>query len=204
MAYYDFKKKPALTTKEGEKDVLYPSIVYSGKITSEELIQELAECSSISAGELEGALKDLLKLIGRHLGQGYQVELGDFGVFSGKITSRKVEDPKDIRSPSIHFNGVNFRPSKALKKQVSGELKRDKWRKFRHSNDTLSIEQRKLRMMKHLDEYGFINRVSYTQLTGRLKDVALKDLREFEKEGIIESKGRGNQMHFVKTKPIAE
>ena len=27
MAYYDFKKKPALTTKEGEKDVLYPSIV---------------------------------------------------------------------------------------------------------------------------------------------------------------------------------
>lgn len=26
MAYYDFKKKPALTTKEGEKDVLYPAL----------------------------------------------------------------------------------------------------------------------------------------------------------------------------------
>jgi hypothetical protein len=34
MAYYDFKKKPALTTKEGEKDVLYPSIVFNGTINS--------------------------------------------------------------------------------------------------------------------------------------------------------------------------
>ena len=26
MAFYDLKKKPALTTKEGEKETLYPSI----------------------------------------------------------------------------------------------------------------------------------------------------------------------------------
>ena len=204
MAYYDFKKKPVLTTKEGEKDVLYPGIVYSGKITSEELIRELAEHSSFNAGEIEGALKYLLKLTGKFLGEGYQVELGDFGVFSGKITSRKVENPQEIRSRSIYFNGVNFRPSKTLKEHVYGELKRDKWMKFRQSNDCLNIEQRKQRMMKYIDEHGFINRVTYTQQTGRLKDVALKDLHEFVKEGIIERRGRGNQMYFVKVKPVVE
>ena len=41
MAYYDFKKKPALTTKEGEKDVLYPSIVFNGTINTKQLLKQL-------------------------------------------------------------------------------------------------------------------------------------------------------------------
>ncbi|MEG0648044.1 MAG: DNA-binding protein, partial [Bacteroides sp.] len=53
MALYDFKKKPALTTKEGEKEVLYPSIVYTGKIGTRELLNELAGRSTFQAGEIE-------------------------------------------------------------------------------------------------------------------------------------------------------
>ena len=37
MAFYDLKKKPALTTKEGEKETLYPSIVYSGTLSAREI-----------------------------------------------------------------------------------------------------------------------------------------------------------------------
>ena len=39
---------------------------------------------------------------------------------------------------------------------------------------------------------------TYTELTGRLKNKALEDLKRFAKEGIICKVGRGNQMLFVK------
>ena len=37
MAYYNLKKKPSLTTKEGDKETMYADIVYSGTITAEVL-----------------------------------------------------------------------------------------------------------------------------------------------------------------------
>ncbi|MCP3894927.1 MULTISPECIES: HU family DNA-binding protein [Bacteroides] len=199
MALYDFKKKPALTTKEGEKEVLYPSIVYTGKIGTRELLNELAGRSTFQAGEIEGALMELVKLVGDYLGRGYHVELGDFGVFSGKIKSRMVADKKDIRSRSIYFNGVNFRASKEFRAKVSGELERSRVLKFRKSRQ-LPEEELQRRLLNHLDQHGFINRTTYTQITGRLKDVALADLKKFVQQGLIQSMGRGNQLHFIKTK----
>ena len=46
-------------------------------------------------------------------------------------------------------------------------------------------------------EHGFITRTAYTELTGRLKNTALGDLKSFAAEGIIKREGRGNQMHFI-------
>ena len=39
MAFYNLKKKPALTTKEGETETMYADIVYSGTIPAERLIR---------------------------------------------------------------------------------------------------------------------------------------------------------------------
>ena len=50
MAYYDFKKKPALTTKEGEKDVLYPSIVFNGTINTKQLLKQLVARTGYKPG----------------------------------------------------------------------------------------------------------------------------------------------------------
>lgn len=197
MAIYDFKKKPALTTKEGEKEVLYPSIVYTGKITTHELLETLASRSTFRAGEVEGALIELVKLVGEFVGKGFHVELGDFGVFSGKIKSRMVADKSDIRSRSIAFNGVNFRASKEFRAKAVGDLERSAAWKFRASKQ-MAEEERKRRMLAYIDKHGFINRVAYTRLTGRLKDTALKDLKEFAEQGIIQRVGRGNQLHFVR------
>lgn len=201
MAIYDFKKKPALTTKEGDKEVLYPSIVYTGKVTTRELLETLASRSTFRAGEIEGALIELVKLVGEYVGKGFQVELGDFGVFSGKIKSRMVADKMDIRSRSIYFNGVNFRASKEFRAKVSGNLERSPVWKFRNSRQ-MKEDERKRRMLMYIDKHGFINRTTYTRLTGRLKDRALKDLKAFVEQGIICRKGWGNQLHFVRVEAI--
>ena len=43
MAFYNLKKKPALTTKEGETETMYADIVYSGTIPAERLIRGVAK-----------------------------------------------------------------------------------------------------------------------------------------------------------------
>lgn len=197
MAYYNLKKKPALTTKEGEKETLYAGIVYSGTISSERLISKVAERSGFKEGELAGALIELLNEVAYQIGEGYIVELGDFGYFSGKIKSRLVANKDDIRSQSVHFNGVNFRASKKFRMMARGELERNPYHNFRKSKEW-SDEALDKFVTEHIEKHGFITRTIYSQLTGRLKNKALDDLKRMAAKGIIEREGYGNQMHFVK------
>ena len=185
MAYYDFKKKPALTTKEGEKDVLYPSIVFNGTINTKQLLKQLVARTGYKPGVVEGTLMELVDLVGEYIGQGYRVEVGEFGY------------KKDLRSPSIQFNGVNFLASKTFKKKATGKLERAQ-KLFFQASSQLDDEELKRRLLEHVNRYGFITRTTYTELTGRLKNKALEDLKRFAKEGIICKVGRGNQMLFVK------
>ena len=53
MAYYNLKKKPSLTTKEGEKETMYADIVYSGTITAERLIRTVAQRTGFKEGRSE-------------------------------------------------------------------------------------------------------------------------------------------------------
>ena len=177
MAYYDFKKKPALTTKEGEKDVLYPSIVFNGTINTKQLLKQLVARTGYKPGVVEGTLMELVDLVGEYIGQGYRVEVGEFGYFSGKIKSRLVKDKKDLRSPSIQFNGVNFLTSKTFKKKATGKLERAQ-KLFFQASSQLDDEELKRRLLEHVNRYGFITRTTYTELTGRLKNKALEEDRK--------------------------
>ena len=193
MAFYDLKKKPALTTKEGEKETLYPSIVYSGTLSARKLLERASYGTGYTVGELEGALSIIMDTAARYIGEGYRVELGEFGYFAGKIkASRMVAKKTDIRAASIRFNGVSFRASKQFKMKSAGELERVPERAFRTSSQ-LNIEELERRMMMHLEQNGFITRSIYTNLTGRLKWKATEDLKIFVEKGLIRKMGRGNQ-----------
>ena len=50
MAYYNLKKKPSLTTKEGETETMYADIVYSGTITAKQLIRAVAKRTGFKEG----------------------------------------------------------------------------------------------------------------------------------------------------------
>lgn len=199
MAFYDFKKKPALTTKEGEKETLYPSIVYNGTISTKELLERAAQQSGFKVGDMEGTLMTLFKVASYYIGEGYRVELGEFGYFSGRIKSRMVANKKEIRATSIRFNGVNFLASKEFRQRSAGDLERTPNRTFKSSSQ-LSEAELERRLMTYIEKNGFITRSTYTRLTGRLKNKALEDLRGFVSKGVIEEKGMGNQMHFVQAK----
>ncbi len=196
MAYYNLKKKPSLTTKEGEKETMYADIVYSGTITAERLIRTVAQRTGFKEGVIEGILSELQNETLEYLSEGYRVELGEFGFFSAKVKSRLVENRNDLRSNSVSFDGVNFRASKSFRTGIRGDLERRRCIGFRTSKewDRKQLEQI---VLQHIRKHGFITRATYTELTGRLKNSALADLKSFAAEGIIKRVGRGNQMHFI-------
>ena len=197
MAFYNLKKKPALTTKEGETETMYADIVYSGTIPAERLIRGVAKRTGFKEGVIEGILMELKDDVLQYLGEGYRVDLGEFGFFSAKVkASRLVANKNDIRSESVAFNGVNFRASKSMRVGIRGDLERRKCVDFNTSRKWGRDNLKKL-VLQYIGEHGFITRATYTQLTGRLKNTALDDLKSFAAEGIIKREGRGNQMHFI-------
>ena len=197
MAFYNLKKKPALTTKEGETETMYADIVYSGTIPAERLIRGVAKRTGFKEGVIEGILMELKDDVLQYLGEGYRVEWGEFGFFSAKVrASRLVANKNDIRSESVAFNGVNFRASKSMRVGIRGDLERRKCVDFNTSRKWDRNNLEKL-VLQYIGEHGFITRATYTQLTGRLKNTALDDLKSFAAEGIIKREGRGNQMHFI-------
>ena len=197
MAFYNLKKKPALTTKEGETETMYADIVYSGTIPAERLIRGVAKRTGFKEGVIEGILMELKEDVLQYLGEGYRVELGEFGFFSAKVkASRLVANKNDIRSESVAFNGVNFRASKSMRVGIRGDLERRKCVDF-NSSRKWDRENLKKLVLQYIGEHGFITRTTYTELTGRLKNTALGDLKSFTAEGIIKREGRGNQMHFI-------
>ena len=197
MAFYNLKKKPALTTKEGETETMYADIVYSGTIPAERLIRGVAKRTGFKEGVIEGILIELKEDVLQYLGEGYRVELGEFGFFSAKVkASRLVANKNDLRSESVAFNGVNFRASKSMRVGIRGDLERRKCVDFNTSRKWDRENLKKL-VLQYIGEHGFITRATYTQLTGRLKNTALDDLKSFAAEGIIKREGRGNQMHFI-------
>ena len=196
MAYYNLKKKPSLTTKEGDKETMYADIVYSGTITAERLIRTVAQRTGFKEGMIEGILSELQNETLEYLSEGYRVELGEFGFFSAKVKSRLVENKNDLRSNSVSFDGVNFRASKSFRTGIRGDLERRRCIGFRTSKewDRKQLEQI---VLQHIRKHGFITRTTYTEITGRLKNSALADLKSFAAEGVIKRVGRGNQMHFI-------
>lgn len=196
MAYYNLKKKPSLTTKEGEKETMYADIVYSGTITAERLIRTVAQRTGFKEGMIEGILSELQNETLEYLSEGYRVELGEFGFFSAKVKSRLVENKNDLRSNSVSFDGVNFRASKSFRTGIRGDLERRRCIGFRTSKEW-DREQLEQIVLQHIRKHGFITRTTYTEITGRLKNFALADLKSFAAEGVIKRVGRGNQMHFI-------
>ncbi len=195
-AKYDLRKNPK---RKGEttEETLHPRLVSSGTISAERLFKETAEMSSFTEPDLEAALTALADRAGYYISQGYMVEFGKMGHFTGSLKATHIiKEKKDIRSVSVFFDGVNFKVSKWFKRRSAGTLERAK-KGFKDSTD-IGRDERIRRLMRHLDEYVFINRKEYCAITGLLKNKALAELHQFVKEGLIKTRGTGNQLIFLK------
>lgn len=194
-AEYDLVRRPA-AKGTGEAQPFYPRIVSKGTILSKRLVQDIAEESSFSPGDIEGLLVAIERKISNYLIAGHHVQLGGIGYFSAKLKARPVMDKKEIRSPSIYFDNVNFRASMRFRKNSRGFVERATMG-FNHSLQ-IPEETRRKRMEEFLDNNPFMTRHDYSYMSGLLKNKALEELNRLVDEGILDTKGAGSHKVYVR------
>ena len=200
-AQYDFRPMPG-TNDDGKTPLLYPRIVNKGTITTDRLANDISTMSSFSPGDIKGLLTAFEERISYYLSEGHHVQLGEFGYFSAGLTARPVADKKEIHSQSIFFGKVNFRVSPAFRKRCAGFLERVRpGYGFRQSTE-LSSAERYRRLLDFLSTHPFITRIDYSNITGLLKNKALKDLNLLVEKGYLATMGRGS--HKVYLKPVSQ
>jgi predicted histone-like DNA-binding protein len=191
---YDFKISPDVKGT-AEQTTLYPKIVVKGTKDLEDIANDIARRSGFKAGIVIGLFSDLENILTDYLADGYNVKLGEIGTLSATLTSRKVTDKKEIRSASVHFDSVKFKPARSFVKDVcrkgERELERvDPLYGFRNSSQKYTPEERFTLLTEYLKKHGFITRQEYSSLTGLLKTKAANELRQWYNEKKIERDGR--------------
>ena len=167
----------------------------AGTKNLENIADDIAKRSGFKAGTVIGLFSDLENLLTDYLADGYNVKLGEIGTFSATLTSRKVMDKKEIRSGSVHFDSVKFKPARHFVKEVcrKGEMeleRADPAYGFKTSSPKHTQEERFGMLMEYLKEYTFITRQEYSNLTGVLKTKAAHELRQWFMEDKIKRSGR--------------
>ena len=194
-AKYDFRKKPSSKEDEDEQP-LYPRIVSNGTIDFQQIVKEIAQASSFTPADIEGVQLAIENKISEYLVSGHHVQLGNLGYFSAKLKARPVMDKKEIRSVSISFDNVNFRATPWFRRRSSGTVTRAKFG-FQESSN-LPEETRRSRLEAFLAKNHFITRREYSQITGLLKGKAQRELNLLVENGVLNTRGYGNRVVYLK------
>ncbi len=106
----------------GNKDAQkkwYASPVQSGKaVTIDELAKQIAGRSSLTRGDLNNALQNVVDELPLFLMMGRSVQLGDFGTLRLSFSSDGVEDPKKFNTEMIRSVKIIFTPGKLIKSEI--------------------------------------------------------------------------------------
>lgn len=198
-AYYDLYQTPD-PSGESEEPKLHARILPKGTITADKFFEIVHKATGFSPAILDGTLQAITDELQRWLADGWNVEVGELGFFSISLKcDHYVQDRKEIRSPSVHFQNMNLRISSKLRKRFEiMELERKASPYVSHS--TLSLEERRQRLLRHLDQYDCIMRADYEALTGKTKQQAVADLNQFIEEGILRKYGSGRTVVYLKGK----
>ena len=108
--------------KPGDPDApkkWYATPIKSGTITQKNLAQQISGRSSLTSGDVNNVIQNLLELLPQELIKGNSVQLGDFDTFRLSFSSDGVDTEKDFTKDKIKGVKILFTPSNDFKKTLS-------------------------------------------------------------------------------------
>lgn len=191
---YKLVRMPDLN-KDGEQLPLHARLVSNGTITLKDMIEDITSQSSFCSGDVKGLLDVIQNVMVRHLMMGYNVDLEGIGTFTVSLQCRPVMDKKELRSESVHFRSVNYRPSVKLcnKLRCMALYRADEDKNKRN----FTLEESRQRMINYLNRHGFIVSRNYMGLNHCCRAKACRELKQFRREGIIKQNGYGPATFYV-------
>jgi predicted histone-like DNA-binding protein len=172
---------PKPKDREGETSS-HARIQPKGTKRIDDICGYIKDVSSLSPADIRGALEALFDYIALELTDGYNVELENFGHFSIALCSRQKTNDEGKERMHVAVEGVNFRCSPRLKKEVQ-KAKLDRIKK--EAAPFPSIEEREKRMIAYLKKETSINVSEYAGLNACSRYCAGNDIKAFLEKGII-------------------
>lgn len=197
-AYYDLYQTPDPLGENRNEPRLHARILPRGTISADKFRELVAKATGFSPAILDGTLQAVTDELYSWLSEGWTVEVGELGYFSVSLKcDRQVTDKKEIRSPSVHFQNVNLRLGSKFRNRFNTmELERKASPYV--SRSLMGEEERKEKLLLHLDKYGCITRADYESITGLVKHRAVSDLNRYFAEGMIRKYGSGKTVVYLK------
>ena len=175
--------------KTGEKKAYY-RLKTERKIDFNQFVDRISSHNSgISRGEAIRVLMHATDTLAELLAEGYSVTIDDMGTF--KATVGLVEDkemdsfeegtPK-LNARSLKIDGVSFQADKKLIVNVDKRCDLKRAGTSRLCRSPFNKEERLQKALEFLKSHGAMKVKHYMELTGLSHTVAVKELREFEKD----------------------
>lgn len=137
MLRYRFVPKRDLTPGADEDAKLYfPQLVPGGRVSFDDLCDEVAEESSLTSGDIKNCLDRFRHCLEKHLLEGRVVELGELGTFRVNLRGTGVSSTEDfdprqmMRPPSVQY-WMGKRLRHTIRKKAQFEHVKEKSRKVR-------------------------------------------------------------------------
>lgn len=176
---YDFYTNPKPSdSKKGTR--YHARVVPKGTINSESLAEEIQNRCSLTKSDVAAALVALADITAEKLARGYSVQLDGIGSFHMTLKCPAVRSSKEIRSESIEFKSLAFRPSLKIRnklKTVTLVKKKDNLHSKSYTNEEIDAL-----LAKYFKKYETITRIQFQQLCKLTCSTAIRQLRRLREE----------------------
>lgn len=123
MAFFTIvaKKNPS---KPDESPRYYAMQRTIGTLTEDQLADKVSRHTGTSRGIIKAVLTDIIDEVMDNVALGYNVRLGELGIFSvGVKTATPTDKPEDFSEANIDFSTMHLRLTKMFKEKIKANVK---------------------------------------------------------------------------------
>ncbi len=112
IGYYKHKRK--INANGTVKEVYVAKVARANVVDIDILAEEIAATCSASEGDVLMVLRNMERVIEKHIAKSDVVKLDSLGTFSPTLRAKVVDSPDKVNQFSIISTGINFRPTKRM------------------------------------------------------------------------------------------
>ncbi len=199
-AFYDlYRNPPVQGSNAGQQPWLHAKVVSQGTVDTDRIAGDIESATSFTKGDVKGVLLALQQQLEHYIAGGYHVNLDGLGIFSAALKCRPVKEKSEIRSASVKFSYLRFRPHTGLLREL-----RSKMLLVRNPDPSpvsdLTEKEAFSRLETYLNSNPCISRREFSRLTGYPKGKAVRLLNSWLSAGSLERYGEGKGVVYYLTR----
>jgi predicted histone-like DNA-binding protein len=181
--HYDFYENP-LPNGSDRKKRLHARVVPTGTMTTGHIFKSIQTSSSLTLGDLKGALVAMTEKMKEGLEGGWQIHLEGLGYFQLILTCPPVRTPNSIRAESVKVKTISFRPEKQLKEYFN-TCTIQRVSEKRHSKKYSEAEMDEL-LAQYFEKNAYMTVSRFRALCGFTETTATRRLKQLLTVGKLE------------------